>query len=58
MLHVIPRLRSPKDPFSFRYWLSRLHFCEKLGFSGALACLCPEKSANPAELDIFNWMRK
>lgn len=31
-MHDIPKLRSPKLPFSFKYWLNRLHVSEKLGF--------------------------
>ena len=56
MLQVIPRLRSPKEPFSLRYWLSKLHLWEKLAFSGNFPCLCPENSQNSDELDIFLWI--
>ena len=56
MLQVIPRLRSPKEPFSFRYWLSKLHLWEKLAFSGNFPCLCPENSQNSDELVIFLWI--
>jgi hypothetical protein len=33
---VIPRLISPVLPFSFTYWLRRLHVCAKLDLSSAL----------------------
>ena len=56
MLQVIPRLRSPKEPFSLRYWLSKLHLWEKLAFSGNFPCLCPENSQNSDELVIFLWI--
>lgn len=46
-VHVIPRDRSPKLPFSFKYWLNKLQVRVKLGFS---ADFWPE---NPDEDDIF-----
>jgi hypothetical protein len=38
---LIPRLMSPKLPFSFKYWLKRLHFLAKLDiWSGDLQEFC------------------
>lgn len=53
MLLDIPRLRSPKLPPSFKYWLKRLHVWEKLDFSGKLTDISDEL----AILVVFNQLR-
>lgn len=59
-LRIMPRLRSPNVPFSFKYWLNKLQVCEKADFSCSLADFWPDNlpaSEKSDELDILsgNW---